>query len=107
MIRQNDLLPHLEVVLRDRRGPVELTSSTVRLHLVHALRRTLVLNKPATPFLDQSGADRGRVAYEWVAGDTAVPGDYDAEFEVTFLSGKKQTFPNEGAVPVRITPQLA
>lgn len=106
-IRQNDRLPTFEVVLRDRNGPVELTSATVRLHLVRTRRRSLVLNVPATPAVDQSGEDRGRVFYEWAVGNTAVPGDYEAEFEVTFLSGKKETFPNEGYIPVLVTPQLA
>jgi hypothetical protein len=106
-IRQGDRLPVFEVVLRDRNGPVDLTSSTVKLHMVDALRRNVVLNVGAAPAVDQSGEDKGRVFYEWGAGDTLAPRELDVEFEVTFLSGKVQTFPNEGYVRVRVTPQLA
>jgi hypothetical protein len=106
-IRQGDRLPVFEVVLRDRNGPVDLTSATVKLHMVDALHRNVVLDVAALPAVDQSGPDRGRVFYEWAAGDTLASRELDAEFEITFLSGKVQTFPNEGYVRVRVTPQLA
>ena len=38
----------------------------------------------------------GRVTYEWDAGDTDVPGTYDAEFQILWSDGTIETVPNEG-----------
>lgn len=42
--------------------------------------------------------------YQWVAGDTDVPGLYDAEFNVIYANGTSETFPNGEYVPVEILP---
>lgn len=38
----------------------------------------------------------GVVAYDWLPKDTAVPGRYEAEVEVTYTDGSVETFPNGG-----------
>ncbi len=52
-------------------------------------------------------AATGIVSYAWGLTDTATPGDYLAEFEVTWTGGKKQTFPSPGYVTVYVSPELA
>ncbi len=106
VIRQGDLLPAFEAVLRDRNGPVDLTGAVVRFHARDVVRRSLAIDAVARVAPDQAGADRGRVFYDWAPTDTRSPGEFDAELEVTFLSGRIQTFPNDGYVRVRITPEL-
>jgi hypothetical protein len=49
----------------------------------------------------------GTVRYDWQAGDTAPAGRFLAEFEVTYSDGAIETFPNAGALVVRIDPDLA
>lgn len=38
----------------------------------------------------------GNLLYQWVAADTAVAGDYYAEWRVVFQDGSKKTFPIVG-----------
>lgn len=49
----------------------------------------------------------GEVTYVWAEGDTDAPGDYDAEFQVTFADGRPQTFPNADYLHVRIMRDLS
>ena len=46
------------------------------------------------------------VRYDWAVGDTAVPGDYWADFEVTWGDGTVTTFPNSGYLEVRVVAEL-
>lgn len=40
-------------------------------------------------------AATAKVRYDWAAGDTSVPGDFLAEWEVTGADGLTQTFPTD------------
>jgi hypothetical protein len=51
-------------------------------------------------------ATNGVVRYDWVATDTDTAGDYLAEWEVTFVGGKKQTFPTVGYHNVTVVADL-
>lgn len=42
------------------------------------------------------------VRYDWAVGDTADAGSYEAEFEVTYLDGSVETFPNRGFISVQV-----
>ena len=56
---------------------------------------------------DQVGDDTmGDVSYEWQPGDTAIPGGYWAEWEVTFLDGSVETFPDADHVKVAVIKHL-
>jgi hypothetical protein len=48
----------------------------------------------------------GRVAYNWVAGDTDPPGAYLAEWRWV-LGDEVATFPNDGPIFVHIRPSAA
>lgn len=50
-------------------------------------------------------AKGGVVGYQWVAGDTDVPGLYKAAMQVTDAQGRSMDFPNDGYVLVRIRPK--
>lgn len=110
-MKQGDLLPAVRAVLHDtdpatgNSRVMDLTGCTVRFHLR--------LNGSGTPVVNAAAsvidATNGIVEYAWVAGDTATPGDYLREWEVTVTASSKQvTVPNsiEG-YPVRIAPGLA
>ena len=46
------------------------------------------------------------VEYIWTAEDTAAPGLFQAEFEVTYTDGAVETFPNDGNITVQISGDL-
>jgi hypothetical protein len=44
----------------------------------------------------------GNVRYDWAAGQTDTPGEYEASFRVTFAGGVEQTFPNDDFIAIII-----
>jgi len=103
-IKQNDLSPGLEAQLQDEDGdPVSLSdAASVDFHMMQYGESTLKVNSAATI----SNVAQGIVVYEWSSGDTDTSGIFKAEFEVTYNSGKTETFPNTGDFSVNIQPQV-
>lgn len=92
VIKQNDTTPAITSTLKDADGgPVNLTGATVRFIMRRKGAGTPKVDGEATI---GSPATAGGVSYAWDAADTDTAGRYDAEFEVTFAGGAKQTFPN-------------
>lgn len=106
-IKQGDTAPPLEATLRDAvtKAPVDLTGATqVRFKMRPA-------GSGATPTVDANAAIigdpvNGRVRYVWVDADTAVPGRYEAEYQITWADTTKQTVPNEGYFFVNVIGDL-
>ena len=48
----------------------------------------------------------GRVQYPWGATDLDVVGDYLGEFEVTWLSGRPETFPARSPFTIEVREEL-
>lgn len=44
----------------------------------------------------------GHVRYDWAAGETDEPGEYEASFRVTFAGGDIQTYPNDDFISINI-----
>ena len=103
-IKQGDTSPYLQVTLKDGDGAVvNLTGATA----VFSMRRggsTTVSEQSATVV---SPATAGVVRYTWGASDTATPGMYEGEFEVTFSGGEIQTYPNAGYIEINVLEQIA
>jgi hypothetical protein len=103
-IKRNDRVPSIAATLTDSLGaPVDLTSSSVKFIMSAAPGGgTPVLNVAATIVSGPAGT----VRYDWAVGNTATSGDFVAEWEVTFASSKKQTFPSVGYNTITISPDL-
>jgi hypothetical protein len=54
-----------------------------------------------------SDGTKGKVGYVWLASNTDTVDDYFAEFQVTFVSGGVETFPNDSHLLVRVSEDLS
>jgi len=102
-IKQNDTSPDFAAVLTDAAGNLAaLTGATVQFHMAEE-DGTVVVDAVATVVSTVTAT----VSYAWQVGDTATPGKYYAEFEVTFSNGKVETFPNDRkGTRILIQPEL-
>lgn len=76
----------------------DVTGATVRFRMRKASTGVFVLNQPAV--IDDPA--NGIVHYVWQAGNTDVPGAYQAEFHVTYASGAIQRFPQDSYLEIVI-----
>lgn len=92
-IKRNDRLPAIraQLMIAETEQPVDLTNAlsvkfimTTAVGAVPKISAAAVIEAPLTA---------GIVRYDWAAVDTAIPGEFLAEWEVTWTGGKKQTFP--------------
>lgn len=67
--------------------PLDLTSTSVQFQMRRTSDRRLMVDQPA----EIVTAESGEVRYVLGPNDTAIPGDYGIEWQVTFPDGKKQT----------------
>jgi len=97
-LKAGDTLPSITGTVSDEHGAVDISAATeVRLHLVSVADDSEYLDVAVTNDDDGEVGTRGTWHYEWAQGDTATPGIYYAEVQVTWGSGPTadvQTFPN-------------
>jgi Rib/alpha/Esp surface antigen-like repeat protein len=102
-IKQNDTAPALQMTLTDpSNDPVDLTSAeSITFHMRES-GQAIKIEGEATVV----DASAGTVKYDWAAGDTDTPGNYQCEVEITYTNGTVHTIPNEGYGTVVITEEL-
>ena len=101
-IKENDTKPVLTAFLTDANdAAVNLTGATVTFNMRIEPRGTLKVNAGAATVED---AESGKVSYSWAAdgADTHLAEDYEAEFQVVYAGGGKQTFPGRNYILVHI-----
>jgi hypothetical protein len=101
-LKRNDTAPAFEVTLTADDMAVDLTSSSVRFHMMNSAG-DVVIDAAATLVTPASGI----VKYVWQTGDTDTAGRYKAEWEVTFTDSTIRTFPTPGYDKVRILGDIA
>jgi hypothetical protein len=100
-LKRNDTKDTISYTMTYADGtPVNLTGATVR--FVMGKGKTLIANSAATII----SASAGKVEYTLKESDTLVAGNYNAEFEVTFSTGKVKTFPSDGYISIKIQPNV-
>lgn len=103
-LKQNDTSPAIQTTLIDGDGlPVDITGNLgVRFHVRDA-EGTVIIDTAATVV----NASEGVVLYEWLPSDTATVGTFQGEFEVTYVDGKVETFPNSSYINIIITDDIS
>jgi hypothetical protein len=102
-IQRGDLLPVLEVVLRNPDGtPFDLTNtSAVRFRMWNSNGNVSVTSYQVDAAAAIVDAAAGRVRYTWAGSDTAIAGTFYGEFALT-VGGKPQRAPTVGVVVVKV-----
>ncbi len=110
-LRVGDTTSIIRTTLEDSTGAaVNIQGATVRF-------RVAPINGSGTPVIDAAasndqntdGSDgsKGKVSYAWGAGTTNTAGLFLADWRVTYSGGGIQTFPNDGYILVRVSPEYA
>lgn len=104
-IKSHDQLPSIQATLNSGGAMVDLTSATSVAFIMRQIGgpQTIKVNSPATVVLP---ATSGVVRYDWASSDTDAPGSYQAEWQVTWAGGKKQTFPTLAYITVDVLADL-
>lgn len=107
-IRQNDLLDPIRSILKDANGAVvDLTTAMgVKFQMSAFSGGVVGASKVNAAATIDSPATAGAVRYNWAEGDTDTAGDFVATWQVTWPSGKPQTFPTVTNLTVLIIPDL-
>lgn len=102
-IKQNDTSPSLSVQLLDgAQQIIDLSGASAKFFMKIAGSTTIAVDAPAVI----TNASEGRVEYEWSAGDTAIAANYQGEFQITFINGTVETFPNNKYITIRVLPEI-
>jgi len=104
-IKQNDTRPELDVFLRDDKDrTINITGAAVKFNMRNASDNTIKIDNGSVTTVSSTS---GRVKYSFSAANTDTAGNFDGEFEVTFVGGQVETFPNDGFIKVIITDDVA
>ena len=102
LIKQNNTSPSLLATLKDANDvPVNITGADVRFHM-KSLEGVVKIDSDMTVV----NSAEGLVRYDWVVGDTDTFGTYYVEFEVAYIDGSVETFPNTGSLVVSVVKEL-
>lgn len=103
-IKRGDTGPRLLYSLMPA-AEVDLTGATVRFNMRSRAEGSVRVNRAPAVIVTAIGTPT--VAYDWQVGNTAVAELCDAEFEVTYVGGAVETFPNNGFITVVVTGDIA
>ncbi len=110
-LRVGDTTSIIRTTLEDSTGAsVNIQGATVKFRVAPINGSgTPVINTAASNDQNTDGSDgsKGKVSFAWIAGTTSFAGLYLADWQVTYSGGGIQTFPNDGYILVRISPEYA
>jgi hypothetical protein len=102
-LKRGDTSPSLAYALDP--ASVVLTGATVRFNMRAVNGGATKVSRAAATVVTATGTPT--VRYDWQAADTDTAGIYEAEFEVTYVGGAVETFPNSGYIRVNIDGDIA
>jgi hypothetical protein len=86
-IKQNDTSPAIQGTLTTAASLIGATATFSMKNSAGAV----AINKAAAVISDVTNKV---VQYQWTALNTAIAGEFEAEFELTYADGRVETFPN-------------
>ncbi len=104
-VRENDLQPVAETVIRRGSSIVDLTAegaTAVTFTMRHRYDSAVKVDEAAATIFD---GPNGVLRYTWVAADTNTPGVYLADWTVTFPGGP-ESFPTRASDIVIVHPRV-
>jgi hypothetical protein len=109
IIKRNDLLPVYRAQLLQT-DPETNTTTPVDLSTITSVKFLMSANAATTAKVASAATvddgPNGIVSYSWISGDTNLSGTYNVEIEVTWTSGKRQTFPADSYLTVKVVDDL-
>ena len=106
-IKQGDLFPDVEVVVKNEVGAVvDVTGATVLFYMRRARDPTSVKINGAAGAVVPPGTS-GKIAYAWSGADTDTPGTYEGEFRVTIGGTDPFRVPTSGYIVIEVEPKVA
>lgn len=100
-LRRGDRLPNLVANLFDRDGVPASLPGTLTFVMRDAVTHAVLISAGPVALEDPGVA---RVRYEWEAGTTDLPGFYEAWFVHLAPDGRRESYPSQGALHVRVEP---
>lgn len=82
--------------------PSQAVPTVVEFHLEMGLGTGSGVAVDRTATLVSADATKWTVEYYPIPDDVAIPGDYQAQWRLTFANGKIQSFPDGEYVPIKI-----
>src|ERR1700733_2872580 len=105
VVNQGDTEPVFAQQILDSTGsPVNLTGATVQL-ILRSLTQSAPLTLTGT--VSSPTPTAGIVQWEPSTADTAIPGDYQGKWQITYADGAVQSYPTDGYIWVRIEPNVS
>lgn len=102
-IVQNDTAPPINSRLTDSGEPVNLTDvSNIFFHMEDRYNRVQI-SDDLTGRVNIVDKTAGEVEYVFKSSDTEDVGTYQAEWEVLYEDGTRETFPSNGMIDIEIT----
>jgi BppU N-terminal domain len=99
--KRNDTSPSISFPVTRGSAPVDLTGATVRFKIMNSANVQVNTSTSTCVIVNAIGTTTtpASVRYDLTAGDTAVADTYNAELEITFASGRPETWPNGSTDP--------
>jgi hypothetical protein len=99
-LKRGDTSPMMKYTLIPK---TNLTGAVVVFNMTYKTGLEVVVRQQAEVI---GPPEDGVVGYEWAATDSENVGEHSAEFEVTYVDGKVETFPNSDYIRVLVTSDL-
>jgi hypothetical protein len=97
-IKQYDTKTALKATLNSDGKPVDLREAK-EVHFILAHPNKTVMIYKLVNIID---AQYGKVWFPFEESETSQTGNFRGEFVITFLDGRKETWPNSGVIPIEI-----
>lgn len=108
-IVKGDTSPAIEYQLQDSDGnPVNITGfNEIRFHMRKKGVKAPKVDADTSGNVSATDAEKGKVKYDWEKGNTDEAGDFEAEWEVEYIDGTIETFPNRRKIDVDIEEEIS